>query len=133
MGAQMMLAYFQIPHFKKYLITTLLRYRSHAQHILVTKICHLPYVLFRNEIFPLRPWLMKSYPGKRLNESQRIFLCRLSRPRRTVENAFGILSAMWRIFRKPIRTNVDLAEKIMKATVCLHNYLRVTENANYIP
>ena len=44
----------------------------------------------------------------------------------------GILSANWRIFRKPIRANVDLAEKTVKEIVCLHNYLRLTENANYI-
>jgi len=76
---------------------------------------------------------MKPYPGKQLDETQRIFNYRLSRARRTIENAFGILSAKWRIFRKPLRANVDLAEKIVKATVCLHNYLRLTENANYIP
>ena len=76
---------------------------------------------------------MKPYPGKQLDETQRIFNYRLSRARRTIENAFGILSAKWIIFRKPIRANVDLAEKIVKATVCLRNYLRLTENANYIP
>ncbi|XP_015775503.1 PREDICTED: putative nuclease HARBI1 [Acropora digitifera] len=93
----------------------------------------LPYVLLGDEFFPLRPWLMKPYPGKQLDETQRIFNYRLSRARRTIENAFGILSSKWIIFRKPIRANVDLAEKIVKATVCLHNYLRLTENANYIP
>ena len=94
---------------------------------------NLPYVLLGDEIFPLRPWLMKPYPEKQLDETQRIFNYRLSRARRTIENAFGILSAKWRIFRKPIRANVNLAEKIVKATVFLHNYLRLTENANYIP
>ena len=57
---------------------------------------------------------MKPYPGKQLDETQRVFNYRLSRARRTIENAFGILSAKWRIFRKPIRANVDLAEKIVR-------------------
>lgn len=38
-----------------------------------------------------------------------------------------------RVFRKPIRANVELVERITKATVCLHNSLRLTENAKYIP
>ena len=93
----------------------------------------LPYVLLGDDIFPLKPWLMKPYPGKNLDESKRVYNYRLSRARRTIENAFGILSAKWRIFRKPIKANIDLVDKITKATVCLHNFLRLTENARYIP
>ena len=60
---------------------------------------------------------------------------RLSRTRRTIENAFGILilGAKWRIFRRAIRADVTLVEKIVQATICLHNYLCLTENANYTP
>lgn len=93
----------------------------------------LPFVLLGDDIFPLKPWLMKPYPGKNLDETQRIFNYRLSRARRTIENAFGILSAKWRIFRRPIKANVDLVDLIAKAAVCLHNYLRLTDNARYIP
>ena len=93
----------------------------------------LPYVLLGDDIFPLKPWLMKPYPGRNLAEPERIFNYRLSRARRTIENAFGILSAKWRIFRRPIKANVDLVEKITKGAICLHNYLRLTENAKYVP
>ena len=38
------------------------------------------------------------------------------------------------IFRRAIRADVALVEKIVQATIiCLHNYLRLTENANYTP
>ena len=57
----------------------------------------------------------------------------LSRARRTIENAFGILAAKWRIFRRPIWGSVNLVENITRATVCLHNYLQLTDNAAYIP
>ena len=59
----------------------------------------------------------------------------LSRARRTIESAFGILTlvAKWRIFRSAIRADVTLVEKIVQATICLHNYLCLTENANYKP
>ena len=93
----------------------------------------LPYVLIGDDIFPLKPWLMKPFPGKNLQECQDIFNYRLSRARRVIENAFGILAAKWRIFRRPIKSNVNLVENIVKATVCLHNYLRLTENASYTP
>lgn len=89
----------------------------------------LPHVLVGDEIFPLKPWLMKPYPGRNLDEQQRIFNYRLSRARRTIENTFGILSAMWRIFRVPIRASVETVEGATKAAICLHNYLQLTDNA----
>ena len=76
---------------------------------------------------------MKPFPGKGLSEPEKVYNYRLSRARRTIENAFGILAAKWRILRTPIKANVDLVENITKAAVYLHNYLRLTENAGYIP
>ena len=93
----------------------------------------LPYVLIGDDIFPLKPWLLKPYPGKNLQEPLRVYNYRLSRARRCIENTFGILAAKWRIFRRPIKANEDLVDKITKACVCLHNYLRLTDNAGYIP
>ncbi|XP_015778411.1 PREDICTED: uncharacterized protein LOC107356303 [Acropora digitifera] len=94
---------------------------------------NLPFVLIGNDIFPQKSWFMKPFPGKGLAEHQRVYIYRLSRARRTIENAFGILSAKWRIFRKPIKAKVDFVDKITKATVCLHNYPRLTDNATYTP
>ena len=53
----------------------------------------LPLVIVRDDIFPLKPWLMKPYPGKNVDQCQRIYNYRLSRARRTSENAFGLLVA----------------------------------------
>ena len=93
----------------------------------------LPYVLVGDDIFPLKPYLMKPFPGKRLTEENRVFNYRLSRARRTIENAFGILAAKWRIFRKPIKAQPTTVDKVAKASLALHNYLRLTDNAKYIP
>ncbi|CAB4014818.1 Hypothetical predicted protein [Paramuricea clavata] len=93
----------------------------------------LPYTLVGDEIFPFKTRLMKPYPGKGLSESQNVFNYRLSRCRRTIENAFGIYAARWRIFRHPIRASISTVDAIVKATLCLHNYLCMTENAQYIP
>nr|CAI5858519.1 unnamed protein product [Callosobruchus analis] len=88
----------------------------------------LPYVIVADEAFPLKRFLMRPYPrsARRLSESERIFNYRLSRSRNTVENAFGILASVWRIYQTPLECRIDLAEKIILATVVLHNYIHET-------
>ena len=71
----------------------------------------LPYFLLGDEIFPLKKWLMRLFPGKNATEEERIHSYRHSRARRCIENAFGVLSARWRIFQKPIRASVENVEK----------------------
>ena len=92
----------------------------------------LPYYLVGDEIFPLKNWLMRPYPGS-LNEEEKNFNYRLSRARRVIENTFGILVARWRLFRGPIRASRDNVLQYVLAAVCLHNYLRQTDNAVYCP
>ena len=94
---------------------------------------YLPYVIVSDEIFGLQRWLIKPYPGKGLDEQQAVFNYRLSTCRRTIENCFGILSAGWRVFRRPIRAAPETVDGIVKACLCLHNYLWLTKNAQYIP
>ena len=53
----------------------------------------LPYVLIGDGIFPLKPWFMKPFPGRNLNDNRRIFNYRFPKARRCIENTFGILSA----------------------------------------
>ena len=76
---------------------------------------------------------MKPFPGKGLTETQAIFNYRLTRARRTIGNAFGILTAWWHIILQPIKANPALVDMIVKACLCLHNYLRLTDNAQYVP
>lgn len=98
-----------------------------------TETFKLPYYLVGDEIFPLKVWLMRPYPGPLVEDAEKIFNYRLSRARRTIENAFGILCARWRIFQKPIKGTVENVEKITLAALVLHNYLKQTENATYSP
>ena len=76
---------------------------------------------------------MRPYPGQDIDESQSVFNYRLSRARRVIENAFGILVARWRILRRFIRASVENAESYVLSALCLHNYLRQTDNAGYCP
>ena len=93
-----------------------------------------PYFLVGDEIFPLTTWLMRPFAGSSLiNEKRKVFNYRLSRARRVIENAFGILAARWRIFQKPIDARPDKVEKIIFACIALHNYLKLTDSAHYTP
>lgn len=80
-----------------------------------------PYVFLGDEAYPLLEHLMRPFPRQQLDEKKRIFNYRLSRARRMVECAFGILTAKWRILHKSIETDVNGAILITKATCILHN------------
>ena len=71
----------------------------------------LPFFLLGDEIFPLRTWLMRPYPGIHLSEEQSVYNYRHSRGRRVIENTFGILVARWRIFLTPIRASAENFEE----------------------
>ncbi|XP_066925582.1 putative nuclease HARBI1 [Clytia hemisphaerica] len=91
----------------------------------------IPYFLLDDEIFPLKEWLMLPFPG-RLGEKEHVYNYRHSRARRVIENAFGILRARWRIFSRPIKASTDNTERFVLSAICLHNYLRQTENSLYM-
>lgn len=58
----------------------------------------------------------------------------MCRARRVIENTFGILAARWRIFRKPIIASKSTVVAVVKATVCLHNFLmNIGENSYFTP
>ena len=92
----------------------------------------LPYFFVGDEAFPLKENMMRPYPGK-LDEAERVYNYRLSRARRVVENAFGLLRTRWRIFARPIKASVESVESFTFAAIALHNYLRQTDNAMYCP
>jgi hypothetical protein len=53
-----------------------------------------------------------------------VFNYRLSRARRIVENAFGLLASVFRIRRKPLIVKPSTAEDIKLTCVYLHSFLR---------
>lgn len=82
-----------------------------------------PYVIVSGDDFPLTPQIMKSYQGKNMTKSQIIYY-RLSRARRVVENAFGVLANRFRIYKSDILASFITARTYVLATCVLHNFLR---------
>lgn len=85
----------------------------------------LPHVLVGDEAFPLRPYMMRPFPGTALiGPERRVANYRMSRARLTCENAFGILAQRWRVYRGAIGCCVATTKAIVQATCVLHNFLR---------
>ncbi len=74
----------------------------------------MPYYFVGDDIFGVQMWLQRPCPGNELSEEKRIFNYHLSRARRVIENAFGIMVARWRIFSHPIQASVETAEASLK-------------------
>ncbi|KAH7950620.1 hypothetical protein HPB51_028352 [Rhipicephalus microplus] len=81
------------------------------------------HVFVGDEAFQLRPDFMRPLPGSRSVPAEVIYNYRLSRARRCVENAFGILVSRWRIYERQINLEPENVEAVVKATCMLHNFL----------
>lgn len=92
-----------------------------------------PYVFLGDGAFALSSHIMKPFPGHHaVGTPQRLFNQQLSRTRVIVENAFGILSNKFRIFKKPMQLNEVKASVITKTCVLLHNFLRKSRTSRNI-
>ncbi|XP_022169591.1 protein ALP1-like [Myzus persicae] len=96
----------------------------------------IPHTFVADDAFPLKKNIMKPYPGTQEKGSKkRIFNYRLSRTRRVVENSFGIVSATFRVLRKPMLLEPKKATIITLTCVHLHNFLRksFSSRTSYTP
>ena len=66
---------------------------------------------------------MRPFARNALTNERCIFNYRLSRARRVVENASGLLANWWRLYHCCIYLNPDNVITVVMATVVLHNIL----------
>lgn len=95
----------------------------------------MPYVMVGDQAFPLKPYLFRPYGGRQsqLTYRQKIFNYRLSRCRRVIENAFGILVARWRLLKQTIVSTPEHADLFTRTCIVLHNYCKISAQSTYCP
>lgn len=93
----------------------------------------MPYVFLGDDAFALSKRIMKPFHGSHERGSKaRIFNYRLSRARRIVENAFGIMASVFRVLRKPMLLQPDKVALVTMSCVVLHNFLRRSKTSRSI-
>ncbi|KAI6186070.1 hypothetical protein M3Y98_00092900 [Aphelenchoides besseyi] len=85
----------------------------------------LPFFFVADAAFPLLPNIMKPYGGRNLTDENQRFNYRISRARITIERAFGVLTARWRVLLKPIEMKAENIDNVIWSTVALHNIISV--------
>ncbi|KAL3210036.1 hypothetical protein MRX96_052301 [Rhipicephalus microplus] len=92
-----------------------------------------PHVFVGDEAFQWWPDFMRPLPGSRSVPAEVMYNFRLSRARRWVENAFGILVSSWRIYERQINLKPESVEAVVRATCVLHNFLSSNAASTYCP
>nr|CAI5837435.1 unnamed protein product [Callosobruchus analis] len=93
----------------------------------------MPHVIVADDAFALDVNLMKPYPGQHAKGSkERVLNYSLSRARRTMENVFGTLSAVFRVLRKPILLAPQKAQIITLTCCYLHNFLMKQKSSSQL-
>lgn len=84
------------------------------------------YVVVGDDGFSLGKHMMKPYSRAPMlqDADKRTFNYCLSKARRTCENAFGIISNIFRIFFTPINLKPGTIDLVIVVCCCLHNMLR---------
>ena len=90
-----------------------------------------PFVMVGDEAFRISTNLLRPYSVRGLNPTKRVFNYRLSRCRRSVEYAFGIMANKWRIFHRLIVVQPNFTDIIVKSCCVLHNFVCKRDGINY--
>ena len=83
------------------------------------------YYITADDAFGMKTWLTKPFSRRGLANDKRIFNYHLSRVRRVVENAFGILANRFRCLLSVMNQEPDTVHVIFLACVCGYVMVRI--------
>lgn len=84
----------------------------------------MPFVFVGDEAYPLLTNLLRPFPRRQLTNEKRIFNYRLSRARRVVECAFGMVSKRFQVLENVMLLDPRKATTVTLACCILHNIIR---------
>ena len=84
---------------------------------------NIPYHIVGDDAFAMKSWLLKPFSHRSMVHHERVFNYRLSRARRVVENAFGVLQMRWRVFGRTQQCRPSVVKKVVLCACILHNML----------
>ncbi|XP_017469961.1 PREDICTED: uncharacterized protein LOC108361742 [Rhagoletis zephyria] len=91
-----------------------------------------PYYYVADAAFPIKKNIMRPYPERNLDNKKRIFNYQLSRARKTIECAFGMMTQKFQIFMTPIRCRkYSTIISVVHCATVWHNYIRKKDGILY--
>lgn len=93
-----------------------------------------PYFIIADSAFPLKENLLTPYSGNHLDLSdvEVNFNNEQCSVRKIIENTFAILVRRWQIFTGPIQMHPNNVDRIVKAAIVLHNYIKSFDDPSAI-
>ena len=80
--------------------------------------------LWGDDTSTLMLWLLKPCTKRQLTRKERTTISRITRGRKVVKNAFGILAGRFRVLRRTIKQRPNVVRDIVSSCVVLHNKLK---------
>jgi hypothetical protein len=80
-----------------------------------------------DEVFPLSRHMIQPFPETTLTKERQVFNYRLSRARKSVECAFGMLCSKFKVLDTTTNCNLETVDNIIKCVCILHNFVRMKE------
>lgn len=88
---------------------------------------NVPFFIVADDAFALKDYCIKPYSRRHMTPRERVFNYRVSRARRVVENAFGILAMRFRFLLRALETKLANSLLCIRASVVLHNIINRRE------
>ena len=99
----------------------------------VDNVLRVHYFILRDDTFPLRFWLMKPSCCRTLDINELVYNFWISRWRKVVENAFGILASRFWVQQCMIQQEPGMVMCAIMACVVLHNLLWTGYGRGHFP